>query len=145
MSLRSSSQQPPVIYVKCDRLQPWIEPVTQDLSLARGTARPCRWPKRLSRDYHFAKPHLLPKQLYQSKCWLSLVDSSWLISLTFSQTFFPTFSLNLEIKVWMTSTKQNWVLLILIDLFKISMTILLFSVLQNYTGCKATAVFFIFF
>ena len=42
MSLRSSSQQPPVIHVKCNRLQPRIEPVTQDLSPARGTARPCR-------------------------------------------------------------------------------------------------------
>ena len=28
MSLRFLSQQPPVIYVKCDRLQPRIEPVT---------------------------------------------------------------------------------------------------------------------
>ena len=42
MSLRSSSQQPPGIYVKCDRPQPQIEPVTQDLSPARDTARPCR-------------------------------------------------------------------------------------------------------
>ena len=42
MSLRSSSQQPPVTYVKCDRLQPRIEPLTEDLSPARGTARPCR-------------------------------------------------------------------------------------------------------
>ena len=41
MSLRSSNQQPPVKYVKCDRLQPRIEPVTEDLSPARGTARPC--------------------------------------------------------------------------------------------------------
>ena len=38
VSLRFSSQQPPVIYVKCDRLQPRIEPVVYDLSPARGTA-----------------------------------------------------------------------------------------------------------
>ena len=38
MSLRSSSQQPRPP-VKCDRLQPRIEPVTEDLSPARGTAR----------------------------------------------------------------------------------------------------------
>ena len=43
MSLRSSIQQPPVTYVKCDRLQPRIEPVTKDLSPARGTARPYRF------------------------------------------------------------------------------------------------------
>ena len=42
MSLRSSSQQPPLKYVKCDRLQPRIKPVTEDLSPARGTARPLR-------------------------------------------------------------------------------------------------------
>ena len=42
VSLRSLSQQPPVTYVKCDRLQPRTEPVTKDLSPARGTARPCR-------------------------------------------------------------------------------------------------------
>ena len=42
MSLRSSSQQPPVIYVKCDRLLPRIESITYDLSPARGTAKPCR-------------------------------------------------------------------------------------------------------
>ena len=28
VSLRSSNQQPPNTYVKCDRLQPWIEPIT---------------------------------------------------------------------------------------------------------------------
>ena len=43
MSLRSSSQQPPDIYVTCDRLQPQIESVTKDLSPARGTARPGRF------------------------------------------------------------------------------------------------------
>ena len=38
VSLRSSNQPPPVKYVKCDRLQPRIEPVTLDLSPARGAA-----------------------------------------------------------------------------------------------------------
>ena len=44
VSLCSSSQQPFVIpvYVKCNRLQPRIEPVTYNLSPALGTARPCR-------------------------------------------------------------------------------------------------------
>ena len=38
MSLRSLSQQLPVKYVKCDRFQQRIEPVTQDLLSARDTA-----------------------------------------------------------------------------------------------------------
>ena len=38
VSLRSLTQQPSRIYVKCDRLQPSIKPVTQNLLPARGNA-----------------------------------------------------------------------------------------------------------
>ena len=34
VSLRSSSRQPSGIYVKCDRLQPRIEPIPKDLQRA---------------------------------------------------------------------------------------------------------------
>ena len=56
MSLRSSNQQPPVIYVKFDRLQPRIEPVTYDLSPARGTARPCHGQTRLGIKFESTAP-----------------------------------------------------------------------------------------
>ena len=71
VSLRSSSQQPPVIYVKCDRLQPWIEPVTQDLSPARGTARPCCW-QRLRHDAS------------KLKLWLILTSFLYIVDMYFA-------------------------------------------------------------
>ena len=36
VNLRASSQNPPGLYVKCDRLQPRIEPVTLNLCLANN-------------------------------------------------------------------------------------------------------------
>ena len=52
MSLRSLSQQPPSIGVKCDRLQPRIEPVTWDLQPVRGTTRLwLQYTNRVSEDF----------------------------------------------------------------------------------------------
>ena len=70
MSLRSSSQQPPGIYVKCDRLQPLIEPVTWDLSPARGTARQS-WEKLIVIDIRLRYSSLFVHRMHWSLYFLN--------------------------------------------------------------------------